>query len=381
MQFIGVLAFCLMGFSPMSRMTAAEKDYYRLLSVATSKAPTESRSKNWKPSPEGLPLEISGMTFLDDQRLAVAIRKGEIWILDGVYDEPAVNVTYKRFANALHEPLGLLQHDGALYTAQRSELTKIRDVDGDDIADEYLTAAKGWAVTGHYHEYAFGPKLDAKGNLWLTLNIGMGLKRDQLKRAVPDPPLGYRQGRWRGWGMVVTPQGKLVPMCAGMRSPAGLGANAAGDMFYTDQQGNWVATNSLHHFKAGSVLSSCRGIGIDERTWLDDPGSEEGARRCPNCRKPLMQFPQLRPPAVWFPYKRAGTVADRHHAGCTSAGKFGPFSQVSFLWVNSLRQVSIVSFLKRLVVNTKGHVFHFGVALHPLSYGWHKAQTVACLQD
>ena len=130
------------------------------------------------------------MTFLDDQRLAVAIRKGEIWILDGVYDEPATNVTYKRFANALHEPLGLLQHKGALYTAQRSELTKIRDVDGDDVADEYLTAAKGWAVTGHYHEYAFGPKLDADGNLWITLNIGMGLKGDQLKRAVPDPPLG-----------------------------------------------------------------------------------------------------------------------------------------------------------------------------------------------
>ncbi|MGB0758775.1 MAG: hypothetical protein ACPGPS_04550, partial [Rubripirellula sp.] len=98
--------FWFIGIQAVVGVEPAEKDYYRLLSVATSKAPTESRSKNWKPSPEGLPLEISGMTFLDDKRLAVAIRKGEIWILDGVYDDPATNVTYKRFANALHEPLG-----------------------------------------------------------------------------------------------------------------------------------------------------------------------------------------------------------------------------------------------------------------------------------
>ncbi len=31
-----------------------------------------------------------------------------------------------------------------------------------------LTAAKGWGVTGHYHEYAYGPKLDGDGNLWIT---------------------------------------------------------------------------------------------------------------------------------------------------------------------------------------------------------------------
>lgn len=356
MQFIGVLAFCLMGFSPMSRMTAAEKDYYRLLSVATSKAPTESRSKNWKPSPEGLPLEISGMTFLDDQRLAVAIRKGEIWILDGVYDEPAVNVTYKRFANALHEPLGLLQHDGALYTAQRSELTKIRDVDGDDIADEYLTAAKGWAVTGHYHEYAFGPKLDAKGNLWLTLNIGMGLKGDQLKRAVPDPPLGYRQGRWRGWGMVVTPQGKLVPMCAGMRSPAGLGANAAGDMFYTDQQGNWVATNSLHHLRPGVFFHHAEALAS-----MNEPGSTiQGVKKVPAgvpIPEAMKQFPQLRPPAVWFPYKQAGQSPTDIMLD-TSDGKFGPFAGQFFVGEFTQAGVNRV-FLEKVGGEYQGACFPF----------------------
>ena len=57
---------------------AEESDYYRLISVATSEAPTASRSKNWKPAPDGLALEVSGLAVLDDRRVAVAIRKGEV---------------------------------------------------------------------------------------------------------------------------------------------------------------------------------------------------------------------------------------------------------------------------------------------------------------
>ena len=88
-----------------------EDDYYRLISVSTSQAQTDSRAKTWKPAPDGLALEISGIAVLDDHRVAVAIRKGEVWILDSVYDDPPSNVTYHRFASALHEPLGLLYHN------------------------------------------------------------------------------------------------------------------------------------------------------------------------------------------------------------------------------------------------------------------------------
>ncbi len=171
-----------------------ENDYYRLMTLSTSAAQTDSRSKYWKPAPDGLALEIGGMDFVDDSRLAVAIRKGEVWILDGVYDDPPEHLTYHRFATALHEPLGLLYHEGDLYVAQRSELTRLRDTDGDGVADQYLTAARGWGVTGHYHEYAYGPKRDGNGDLWITLNIGLGLQGDQLSRIAPNAALGYQQG-------------------------------------------------------------------------------------------------------------------------------------------------------------------------------------------
>ena len=334
----------------------SEDDYYKLISVSTSQAQTDSRAKTWKPAPDGLALEISGIAVLDEHRLAVAIRKGEVWILDGIYDNPPSNVTYHRFASALHEPLGLLFHNDALYTVQRTELTQLRDTDGDDVADEYLTVAKGWGVTGHYHEYAYGPKLDREGNLWLTLNIGLGLKGDELQRTIHEPALNYRQGLWRGWGMKVTPTGDLIPVCAGMRSPSGIGANAAGDMFYTDQQGNWVGTNTLHHMREGAFFHHAEALAS-----MNQPGSTiHGVTSVPDgvpFPDATKMFPQLKPPAVWFPYKKMGQSTTDIMLDA-SGGKLGPFA--GQLFVGEFTQAGMNRvFLEKIYGEYQGACFLF----------------------
>ncbi|MCA9044696.1 MAG: hypothetical protein KDA69_10280 [Planctomycetaceae bacterium] len=334
----------------------SEEDYYRLIDVSVAETLSQSRAKNWKPAPDGLALEVSGIAILDGNRIAVAIRKGEVWILDGVYDNPPKDVTYHRFATALHEPLGLLAHNGSLYTVQRTEMTRLTDTDGDDVADEYVTVAKGWGVTGHYHEYAYGPELDGEGNLWLTLNIGLGLQGEHLKRTIQEPTLGYRQGRWRGWGMKVTPDGKLVPVCAGMRSPAGIGANAEGDMFYTDQQGNWVATNSLHHMRDGVMFHHAEALAS-----MNEPGSTiHEVKEVPNglpLPQALEKFPQLRPPAVWFPYKKMGQSATDIVLDA-SEGKFGPFAGQLFVGEFTQAGVNRV-FLEKVDGEYQGACFPF----------------------
>lgn len=356
-RLIAAMAWVCASAALVSELPAAEEsDYYRLISVATSEAPTDSRSKHWKPAPGDLALEVSGMAVLDDQRVAVAIRKGEIWFLDGVYDDPPDSVTYHRFASALHEPLGLLQVGDVFYTAQRSELTGMRDTNKDGVADEYLTVAGGWGVTGHYHEYAYGPVLDQQGNLWVTLNIGMGLSKSQLGRTIQDSPLGYRQARWRGWGMKVTPSGQLVPVCAGMRSPCGLGMNAKGDVFYTDQQGNWVATNSLHHMREGAFFHHAEALA--SMTLEGSP--IRSVEKVPNglpYPEAMKQFEQLRPPAVWFPYKKAGQsttdiLLDQ------SEGRFGPFA--GQLFVGEFTQASMHRvFLEKVDGEYQGACFPF----------------------
>jgi hypothetical protein len=337
-------------------LAADESDYYRLVTIATSKSSTQSRSKRWKPAPKGLALEVSGLAVLDGHRVAVAIRKGEVWILDGVYDDPPDKLTYKQFAAGLHEPLGLLRHRDSLYTMQRSELTRLRDTNNDDVADEYLTVAKGWGVTGNYHEYAFGPKLDHDGNLWFTLNLGLGLKGVQRSRVIKEPSLGAAQGLWRGWGMKVTPKGELIPVCAGMRSPCGVGANRDGDMFYTDQQGNWVGTNTLHHMRRGAFFHHPEALAS-----MNQPSSPiRGIQSIPGglpFPEAVKRLPQLKPPAVWFPYKKVGqSVTDIMLDD--SRGRFGPFDGQLFIGEFTLSSINRV-FLERVDGEYQGACFPF----------------------
>lgn len=336
--------------------TPSESDYYRIISIATSQAATDSRSATWKPAPSGLALEVSGIAPMDQKRIAVSIRKGEVWILSGVYDDPPEKVVYQQFASALHEPLGLIYHQESFYTVQRSELTRLLDSNGDQVADRYQTVASGWGMTGQYHEYAYGPKLDKDGNLWLTLNIGLGLKGDELKYTIYDPKLNFRQAPWRGWGIKVSPDGTMLPQCAGMRSPSGLGANLEGDMFYSDQQGNWVGTNSLHHMREGAFFHHPESL---VSTSL--PGSPlRGITRVPSgipFPDAVKSFPQMKPPAVWFPYKKMGQSTTDIMLDA-SQGKFGPFA--GQLFVGEFTQASINRvFLERVDGEYQGACFPF----------------------
>lgn len=332
---VGAMASVVLATSAQAE---TESDFYRLVTIATSAAATESRDPNWRPAKGSVVLEVSGLERWDDQQIAVAIRKGEVWILNNVYQEDPAKIEYHRFASALHEPLGLLKDGDALLTTQRTELTALRDRDGDNIADEYETLAQDWGVTGHYHEYAYGPKRDGNGDLWLTLNIGMGLKADHLQRTLTSGALGYRQAAWRGWAMKLNPKtGELIPVCAGMRSPSGLGANARGDMFYTDQQGNWVATNSLHHLRPAAFFHHPEALAS-----MDLPGSPiTGIKTVPAgmpMSEAVRRLPQLKAPAVWLPYKKMGQSATDIVLD-EGQGRFGPFG--GQLFVGEFTQAAI----------------------------------------
>lgn len=220
-----------------ARLSASEEDYYEIVTI---------------PVPKEIKLEVGGLAALGDGRLAASTRRGEIWIIEGAYDRAPEDVSYRLFASGLHEALGLLMREDGLYAAQRSEVTRIRDTDGDGEADAYETVAKGWGVSGHYHEFVYGPKEDHEGNLWITINI-----------PTSEQPKAHANPAWRGWGMKITPGGELIPVMGGMRSPSGLGLNAEGDVFYTDQQGNWMAAGPLFHMREGMFgghpygLASC----------------------------------------------------------------------------------------------------------------------------
>ena len=305
--------------------TAAENDYYRLTSV---------------PFPKNLKLEVSGLVALPGDRMAIAIRKGEIWIAEKLSTGKPI---YKKFASGLHEPLGLALQKSDLYTVQRTELTRLRDTDGDGRADEYLTHAKGWGVTGNYHEYAYGPAVDKAGNLWVALNCSIG------KGSNPN-------NQWRGWSLRVKPDGSWSPMSGGFRSPSGIGTNLAGDVFATDQQGNWYATCPLMHVKRGTFHGHA-----DALQFTKLPGAtfhvKQPLPKNLTVAEAAKRIPAYQLPAVWFPYRKMGMSTTDILADSTK-GKFGPFAGQLFCGEFTMSFVSRV-FLEKVDGEYQGACFRF----------------------
>jgi len=301
--------------------------------------------------PVGVKLEVTGIARLPDGRVAVAIRRGEVWLLQNPEADPANPdaVGYKRIASGLHEPIGLLWHQGALYTMQRSELTRLRDLNGDDLIDDYECAAKGWGVSGNYHEYAYGPVADHQGNLWMTLNTTLGGGVKMPGHRPTDNP-------WRGWAMRLTPAGVLEPMSAGFRSPAGLGVNAEGDVFCTDQQVNYWGTNPLLHLRKGAFFG--------HKAALIDVGRPESPVRHPGEIPEggtVAEAARLNPnyilPAAWLPYPQLGQSATG--IACDlSNGKFGPFEKQLFVGEFTFSRINRV-FLEKVGGEYQGAAFRF----------------------
>ena len=302
--------------------------------------------------PPGLNLEASGLAPLPDGRLAVALRRGEVWIIEKPLAEPATAAAlgYKLFASGMHELLGMAFHDGDLYVTQRSEVTRLRDTDGDGTADEYATVSQGWGVSGAYHEYAYGPVFDREGNMHNTLNCSMGKKW-------PGAGAEAEATLWRGWS-VITPKGGGVArgFSAGYRSPCGIGLNAEGDVFVTDQQGNWMGTNPLFHVREGAFFGHADSLADAKRP--DSPVKHPGRlKEGITTAEAITQVPGYCPPAVWFPYVKMGQSPTGLHADLTS-GKFGPFQRQLFVGEFVLSGVNRV-FLEKIGGEYQGACFPF----------------------
>jgi glucose/arabinose dehydrogenase len=292
----------------------------------------------------GLRLEIGALAKLSDGRIMLGTRTGDLFIAEGAYEDDPEKVVYKIFARGLAQPLGLLEHEGWIYTAQRGELTRMKDSDGDGRADQFLTVCDDWQISGNYHEYNFGPRLDKDGKLWVTLNKPFG-----------GQP--YGRAHWRGWAVRVDPAtGKMEPMATGLRSPAGVESSPEGEIFYTDNQGEWCNASKLSHLSHGEFHGHPHGLPSIE--LAGEPFSKIPSPKSGTLMKDLHEtVPQFKMPAVWFPYNKMGK-SPSGMAWDTSGGKFGPFEGQLFVADQHHATVMRV-FLEKIDGHWQGACFRF----------------------
>lgn len=299
--------------------SAREEDYFKISKVR---------------SPEGTLLEVGGLCTLPNGDLAVSTRRGDIFIVE---NPTAGKPYFRKFASGLHEVLGIAYKNGALYCAQRGELTKLVDTNMDGKAD-VIETVYAWPISGNYHEYSFGPKIAPDGSFFVTLNLGFPDVWWHAQSFVP----------WRGWTLHIYEDGRMEPWATGMRSPCGI-SMIDGELFYTDNQGDWVGSGSLMPVKKGAFTGHPSGlkwagmpnspvkVSIEQVFSKVNPRIEYSPSGRPvkpeNLEKEkfmtlyqMKQYvPELQLPAVWLPHGIFGI--SNSEAVKIPKGAFGPFEE------------------------------------------------------
>ncbi|GLU52258.1 hypothetical protein Dfri01_17190 [Dyadobacter frigoris] len=278
-----------------------EDDYYRIITM---------------PIPQNIQMEVGGLAVLPDGRLAASTRRGEVWMISNPYMKGDGQPTFHRFASGLHEPLGLFYRGKDILLSQRGEVTRLVDTDNDGVADVYDSFAR-WPLSGNYHQYSYGPIPMPNGEMLVTLNL------DWIGR-------GASQSKWRGWMLKLGQDGSLTPYATGLRSPAGFGSYK-GDIFYTENQGDWVGSGRMTHLEKGDFAGNVAGL-----RWSSEPGSPVKLKPedIPDTGEPLYdaakRVPGIKPPAVWFPHTLMG-ISTSDFKEDTTGGAFGPFAGQVFV--------------------------------------------------
>ncbi|HOY04447.1 MAG TPA: hypothetical protein PLO67_03530 [Saprospiraceae bacterium] len=349
--FLYLLAAChLTGQESTGPVLPTEDTYYRILKV---------------PIPEGVILEAGGVCTMPNGSIAVSTRRGEVWI---IANPASSQPDYRRFASGLHEILGLACKNGELYCAQRGELTKLIDRNGDGEADRYETVY-AWPISGHYHEYSFGPKVGADGSFFVTGNVSFGNSDWWSGKSIVP---------WRGWTMKITEDGKMEPFAAGMRSPCGIGT-VDGEFFYGDNQGDWMGSGFISHIERGDFAGHPASL-----NWADRPESpvkmrkelvfkQVNPRDEPNSKpeyikdepmttiyemgRSTYQDKQIKSPAVWLPHGILGVSTSEIITDDTK-GAFGPFAGQVLVGDQGMSKIARV-FLEKVKGGYQGASFDF----------------------
>lgn len=282
-----------------------EAKYYRIVEI---------------PIPKDMALEAGSFEVLPDNRLAIGTRRGNIYFVTGAFDENP-KTKFHRYASGLDEVFGMSYKDGKFYVTQQTEVTRISDTDKDGRADLFETLSDKWGFR-HYHEFAFGSKLDKDGNIWVALCLS-----ESYRSKVP----------FRGWCVKVTPDGKTIPVCSGIRSPCGIGTNEHGVMFYAESQGPWNGSCSLKVLEPGGFMGHPVSF-----NWYPFAPELGPAPKEPDTRSRLeierKRVKELVPYAIVFPYRKMGRSISGFMVDKTD-GKFGPFKNQIFIGDFSLSVV------------------------------------------
>jgi hypothetical protein len=252
-------------------------------------------------TPKDVPPEVGGLAFDTQGTLYMLLRRGDVLTAKPAAD--ASGFAWKLFATGFDNGDGLVVAEpGRILVTQMAELTEAADTDKDGEADRYRTIASEWGLSGNYHE-ANSLCSDGKGGYFLGLGTA----------SYSGPTFYYTKGEYnafgrrgrnyssvayRGWAVHVTADGKFEPFASGFRMLNGLMVDDEGNLWSSDNQGDWKAVTPLYLIKKGNFYGHPASLVWDPKwpkekdpikTFHDDLGLYNWARTWPTVEIPHME--------------------------------------------------------------------------------------------
>lgn len=275
--------------------------------------------------PSGVDQGIGGLAFTKEGELVVVSRRTGVVI--GKPAEDPQGFDWRIFSAAqMHNALGVLvEKDGNLLIPQMPELTRLRDTDGDGVADVSEAVCTAWGVTGNYHETNSGPVPDGEGNWFVALGSASqaGPTFDLVRGRFSE---AGRRGRnftaapWKGWVVKVNSKGEIKPWASGFRQANGIAMSPAGDLFATDNQGDWKPVTPIYHVQEGKFYGHPTSLVWDRDFVKEHPDPLAWAVEHIEEVDAMRTLPAVLLPQGFMCNSASEPVFD------TSAGAFGPFS-------------------------------------------------------
>ena len=271
--------------------------------------------------PEGFEPKVGGLDFLSDGRMVICCwdPEGSVWILDHVDGDDRKKITKKRIAAGLAEPLGLKVVGDRLFVLQKQELTELIDKDGDDVIDEYRCVSDDWTVSSNFHEFAFG-LVEKDGwmyfNLAIAINPGGASTRPQVENRGRSARVNIETGAFEF-------------LTRGLRTPNGIGPGPDGEIFITDNQGDWLPSSKVLHLRKGAFYNQRAALPAG---WKEQP---------------------VQPPVVWMPQGEIGNSPSE--PALFTQGPFAGQLAVAEVTHGGIKRV----FMEKVKGNYQGALFRF----------------------
>jgi mono/diheme cytochrome c family protein len=235
------------------------------------------------PNPWKRNVRLADIAFLNDQGDAAGVTfDGDVWLISGLKGD-LENVTWKRFASGLHEPMSIVVRKGQGLAGQevkgqdteilvfdRTGIWKLVDSNSDRECDRYEMFCNLPAQTAETREFPNSMKLGPDGALYISKGGQEGTTR----------------GKHNGTAIKVAPDGKSFEVIGyGLRQPF-IGVHpVTGLVTASDQQGHYVPSTPLHiigghrfygHLPTVAEKEKYPETIADPLTWIPHPVNPSG---------------------------------------------------------------------------------------------------------